>query len=164
MAQGCGRRIGADADETVPHCKLTDLSLGGCYVQTDAPFPECALVDFCLKTNELEVHTEGMVRVAHPGTAWAWSSLLAQPSSARKVANLIKFLQNSPDAMPELSISPRRWSPTSHNLKRSKKAPRFRGHLEDPLLELLRRGSSLSRKTFLSELQHQRNPEGVAAE
>ena len=38
------------ADETVPHCKLTDLSLGGCYVQTDAPFPERALVDLCLKT------------------------------------------------------------------------------------------------------------------
>ncbi len=58
---------GADADETVPHCKLTDLSLGGCYVQTDAPFPERALIDFCLKTKELEVHTEGMVRVTHPG-------------------------------------------------------------------------------------------------
>ncbi len=58
---------GTNANEIVPHCKLTDLSLGGCYVETDAPFPERALIDLCLKTGELEVHTEGMVRVTHPG-------------------------------------------------------------------------------------------------
>jgi len=58
---------GAGPNEAVPNCKLTDLSLGGCYVQTDAPFPERALVDLCLKAQNLEVHTEGMVRVAHPG-------------------------------------------------------------------------------------------------
>src|SRR5271163_2885526 len=57
---------GASPNETVPHCKLSDLSLGGCYVETDAPFPEHALVDLCLKTGEVSVHTEGMVRVAHP--------------------------------------------------------------------------------------------------
>ncbi len=27
----------AGPEETVPHCKLTDLSLGGCYVETDSP-------------------------------------------------------------------------------------------------------------------------------
>ena len=43
--------VGTIPDESVPHCKLTDLSLGGCYVQTDAPFPEGALIDFCLKTD-----------------------------------------------------------------------------------------------------------------
>ena len=75
---------GAGAEETVPHCRLTDLSLGGCYVQTDAPFPERALVDLCLRANELEVHTEGMVRVTHRGTAWEWSSLRALQSSGRK--------------------------------------------------------------------------------
>src|SRR5579864_9360742 len=32
--------VGAETEESVPHCKLTDLSLGGCYVETDAPFPE----------------------------------------------------------------------------------------------------------------------------
>src|SRR5437879_5498931 len=32
--------IGAGPNETVPHCKLTDLSLRVCYVETEAPFPE----------------------------------------------------------------------------------------------------------------------------
>ena len=36
---------GVNSDEIVPHCKLTDLSLGGCYVETEAPFPERALID-----------------------------------------------------------------------------------------------------------------------
>jgi CheY-like chemotaxis protein len=40
---------GAGAEETVPLCKLTDLSLGGCYVESDSPFPEHALVDLCLR-------------------------------------------------------------------------------------------------------------------
>src|SRR5215472_8484203 len=31
---------GLTEDESVPHCKLTDLSLGGCYIETTAPFPE----------------------------------------------------------------------------------------------------------------------------
>src|SRR5579864_7423507 len=44
--------VGAGANENVPHCKLSDLSLGGCYVETDAPFPEHALVDLCLKTEK----------------------------------------------------------------------------------------------------------------
>src|SRR5437879_2079044 len=44
---------GTGPGETVPHCKLTDLSLGGCYVETDAPFPERALVDLCLTTGDM---------------------------------------------------------------------------------------------------------------
>src|SRR5579864_6771235 len=35
----------AEETEPVSVCKLTDLSLGGCYVETDGPFPEQALVD-----------------------------------------------------------------------------------------------------------------------
>jgi hypothetical protein len=35
--------------------------------------------------------------------------------------------------------------------------------LEDPLLELLRRGTSLQQDDFLAELRHQRSPEDVAS-
>src|SRR5260370_14771447 len=57
----------AGPDETVPHCKFTDLTLGGCYAATAHSFPEHCLCDLCLKAEEMEVHTEGMVRVSHPG-------------------------------------------------------------------------------------------------
>ena len=154
---------GADSDETVPHCKLTDLSLGGCYVQTDAPFPESALVDLCLKTNELEVHTEGMVRVAHPGHGMGVEFPSRTAEQRAQVANLITFLQNNSDALPELSISPKalvaditQFEPADKDVQGSS------DELEDPLLELLRRGTSLQQDAFLAELQHQRSPQDVA--
>jgi hypothetical protein len=149
---------GADPDEAVPHCKLTDLSLGGCYVQTDAPFPEKALVDLCLKTNEMEVHTEGMVRVAHPGHGMGVEFPSRTAEQRAQVGNLISFLQNSPNATPELSISPKALvaDPTQF-VPADKTAQEAQDEMEDPLLELLQRGDTLQQDDFLAELQHQRN-------
>ena len=76
-------------------------------METDAPFPERALIDFCLKTNEMEVHTEGMVRVAHPGHGMGVEFPSRTPEQRAQVGNLISFLRNCPETMPELIISPR---------------------------------------------------------
>src|ERR1035438_4901186 len=46
-------------------CKLTDLSLGACYVQTESPFPQSSTVDLCLRAAGMEIHAEGLVRVMH---------------------------------------------------------------------------------------------------
>jgi len=155
---------GTVADETVPHCKLTDLSLGGCYVQTDAPFPERALVDLCLKTNEMEVHTEGMVKVAHPGHGMGVEFPSRTAEQRAQVGNLIGFLQNSPEATPELSISPKALLADLSQFRPDDKNPQESSEeLEDPLLELLRRGSSLQQEDFLAELQEQRNPQDMAS-
>jgi CheY-like chemotaxis protein len=147
-------------DETVPHCKLTDLSLGGCYVQTDAPFPERALVDLCLKAQEHEVHTEGMVRVAHPGHGMGVEFPSRTPEQRAQVENLINFLRNCPATMLELIISPRALVADITQFEPGEKKVEESGdELEDPLLELLRRGTSLQQDDFLSELRHQRSPE-----
>jgi CheY-like chemotaxis protein len=150
-------------DETVPHCKLTDLSLGGCYVQTDAPFPESALVDLCLRTKDLEVHTEGMVRVAHPGHGMGVEFPSRTQEQREKVSNLISFLQSNADAQPELSISPKALVADLTQFEPAEKPKNPDEELEDPLLELLRRGISLQQDEFLTELQHQRNPQDVAS-
>jgi len=149
-------------DEAVPRCKLTDLSLGGCYVETDAPFPERALIDFCLKTNELEVHTEGMVRVVHPGVGMGIEFPSRTPEQRAQVGNVIDFLRNSPGSMPELIISPRALIADLTQFEALEKSASA-DELEDPLLELLRRGASLQQDDFLAELQQQRNPEDVAS-
>lgn len=155
--------VGAAEDETVPNCKLTDLSLGGCYVQTDAPFPESALVDLCLKTKELEVHTEGMVRVAHPGHGMGVEFPSRTSEQRAQVANLITFLQNNGDAQPELSISPKALvADLTQFVPGDQAAQDAAEDMEDPLLELLRRGTSLQQTDFLAELQLQRNPQDVA--
>jgi CheY-like chemotaxis protein len=153
---------GTVEDETVPHCKLTDLSLGGCYVQTDAPFPESCLVDLCLKTKELEVHTEGMVRVAHPGHGMGVEFPSRTQEQRAQVANLISFLQSNADAQPELSISPKALVADLTQFEPAEKTQNPDEELEDPLLELLRRGVALQQEDFLTELQHQRNPQDVA--
>ncbi|HZC23729.1 MAG TPA: PilZ domain-containing protein [Candidatus Binatia bacterium] len=154
---------GSAADEAVPHCKLTDLSLGGCYVETSAPFPERALVDFCLKTKELEVHTEGMVRVMHPGLGMGVEFPSRTLEQRQQVGSLIDFLRNSPDAMPELSISPRALVADITQFETADKPATGGDEMEDPLVELLRRGASLQQEEFLAELQHQRNPEETAS-
>jgi hypothetical protein len=154
---------GAGPDETVPHCKLTDLSLGGCYLESDSPFPERALVDLCLRTKDMAIHTEGMVRVAHPGHGMGLEFPSRTPEQRAQVGNLISFLQSCPDSMPELIISPRA---LTADLSQFEHAPeQVDGNtepLEDPLLELLRNGASLQQDEFLEELRRQRSGESVA--
>lgn len=151
-------------NETVPHCNLTDLSLGGCYVETNAPFPERALIDLCLKTEELEVHTEGMVRVAHPGHGMGVEFPSRTAEQRAKVGNLINVLRQGSATPPELSISPRALVADLTQFESADKpAEHSTEDLEDPLLELLRRGASLQQDQFLAELRQQRNPQDVAS-
>jgi CheY-like chemotaxis protein len=155
---------GADPNETVAHCKLTDLSLGGCYVETDAPFPERALIDLCLKTEELEVHTEGMVRVNHPGHGMGVEFPSRTEEQRAQVGNLISLLRQGPAAVPKLIISPRALVADLNQFEPAdKQAQESAEDLEDPLLELLRRGASLQQDAFLTELKQQRYPEDVAS-
>ena len=153
-------------EETVPHCKLTDLSLGGCYVATDSPFPEHALVDLCLRTEEMAVHTEGMVRVNHPGHGMGVEFPSRTPEQRAQVGNLISLLRSCPESMPELSVSPRA---LVADLSQFESAPEAvsspaedEDDLEDPLLELLRHASAMQEDDFLEELRRQRSGESVA--
>jgi DNA-binding response OmpR family regulator len=155
----------AGDDETVPHCKLTDLSLGGCYVETDSPFPERALVDLCLRTDEMAVHTEGMVRVTHPGHGMGVEFPSRTPEQRAQVGNLISFLRGCPESMLEMSVSPRALTAdlTQFELPADgAKEPLEEEEMHDPLLELLRQASNMQEDDFLEELRRQRSGESVA--
>jgi hypothetical protein len=130
-------------------------------VQTEAPFPERALVDLCLKANELSVHTEGMVRVTHPGHGMGVEFPSRTVEQREQVGKLIEFLRNCPSpTMLELIVSPRALVADLRQFEpEDKKTEESGDELEDPLLELLRRGTSLQQDDFVSELQHQRSPE-----
>ncbi len=162
--QAAAAAHGAGQEETVPHCKLTDLSLGGCYVETDSPFPEHSLVDLCLKTDELAVHTEGMVRVAHPGHGMGVEFPSRTPEQRAQVGNLISFLRGCPESMLEMSVSPRA---LTADLSQFECAPDAAGEaaqeeLDDPLLELLLHATTMQQDDFLEELRRQRSGESVA--
>jgi DNA-binding response OmpR family regulator len=152
-------------EEIVPHCKLTDLSLGGCYVETDSPFPENALVDLCLKTDEMSVHTEGMVRVTHPAHGMGVEFPSRTLEQRAQVADLISFLRGFPQSMLEMNVSPRALTAdlsqfdSVHITGDESAEPE---EMEDPLLELIRRATTLQQEDFLEELRRQRSGEHVA--
>jgi CheY-like chemotaxis protein/c-di-GMP-binding flagellar brake protein YcgR len=153
----------AAPEETVPHCKLTDLSLGGCYVETESPFPEHALIDLCLRTDEMEVHTEGMVRVMHPEHGMGVEFPSRTDEQRAQVGNLISFLRNSPESMLEMNVSPRALAADLSQFEHeAESADAGDEKMEDPLLDLVRYGSAISVEDFLAELQRQRSGESVA--
>jgi CheY-like chemotaxis protein len=153
----------AGAEETVPHCKLTDLSLGGCYLETDSPFPESALVDICLKTEEIAVHIEGLVRVAHPGHGMGVEFPSRTAEQRAKVGNVISLLRSSPQSMLDLVVSPRSLRADMSQFERpAEESDSGVEDVEDPLVELLQRGSALEQDDFLEELRRQRSGESVA--
>jgi DNA-binding response OmpR family regulator len=156
---------GAGPDDGVPHGKLTDLSLGGCYVESDSPFPERALVDICLKTEEMAIHTEGMVRVTHPGRGMGVEFPSRTPEQRAQVENLIGFLRSCPESMLGLTIAPRALAADLSQFEHVPEIVDATGEdltLEDPLLELLRQGSTLQEDDFLAELHRQRSGESIA--
>ena len=160
--------VAANTPETTPEetepvsvCKLTDLSLGGCYVETDAPFPELALVDLCLKAAGLEIHADGMVQVMHPGSGMGVEFPSRTNEQRETVAHFIEFLTSRPGTVPELLISPKSLLADASQFQNTNSS--LDEHPEDPLLELLRSGTSLTREQYLAELHSQRNPEAVAS-
>ena len=101
------------------------------------------MVDLCFKTGEMEVHTEGMVRVAHPGHGMGLVSSRT-PEQRAQVENLINFLRSSSDRTPELYVSPRALVADLTQFEPSEILPgESSDELEDELLELIRRGAML---------------------
>ena len=145
--------------DSLSQCKLTDLSLGGCYVETESPFPQASAVDLCLKAAGLEIHTEAVVRVMHPGHGMGIEFPARTEEQRKSVADFIAFLTSQPAAAPQLEISPRSLVAGSEELN----PPAGNGsEFDDPLLELLRTGAALEQPDFLSELHRQRHSPQVS--
>ena len=141
--------------DPVCQCKLTDLSLGGCYVETESPFPQSSAVDLCLRAAGMEIHTEGLVRVMHPGHGMGIEFPARTEEQRKSVGDLIDFLTSSPGTTPELESSPRALRATAEELN-----PASDGD-DDPLLELLRKGDSLEEQDFRAQLHGQRSSADV---
>lgn len=149
-----------DESDPVAQCKLTDLSLGGCYVETISPFPEQALIDLGLKAAAMEIHIAGVVRVMHPGVGMGIEFPSRTETQRDAVTNFIQFLTGRPGTSPELFVSPQ--SVAADETQFQSDVPE-EDRLEDPLLELLRRANNLAYEDFAAELRSQRNPDAVAA-
>jgi DNA-binding response OmpR family regulator len=143
--------------ESVDACKLTDLSLGGCYVQTASPFPERSSVDLCLKVEALEIHAGGTVRIMHPNFGMGIEFPSRTEEQRKIVGDFIEFLTSRPGVTPELVISPKALTASDSELGDENNTEAS----DDPLLTLLREGNGLEQEEFLSQLWQQRNSETV---
>ena len=137
----------------------SDLSLGGCYVQTGSPFPQSSAVDLCLRAAGLEIHTEGLVRVMHPSHGMGIEFPARTEEQRKSVGEFIEFLTSQPGATPQLETSPRSLVANAVDLSQTNGNG---NDAEDPLLELLRSGTSLDEEAFVAELRRQRTPANVA--
>jgi len=146
--------------EPVSVCKLTDLSLGGCYVETESPFPERSGIVLCLKAAGMEVQAEGLVRVMHPEFGMGIEFASGTAEQREQVGNFIGFLTSRPGTVPQLLITPKALAAGNADDYPSSKAS---VEPEDLLLDLLNRADSLSQEEFLQELRQQRNSEEVAS-
>jgi CheY-like chemotaxis protein len=158
--------VSANAPETLPpdpepvsQCTLTDLSLGGCYIETGSPFPERSGITLCLKAEDMEVQAEGSVRVMHPGFGMGIEFAARTVDERAQVARFIGFLTSRPGTLPALLITPRTLAVSNHYNQPDPPAE----ELEDPLLELLRSHESLNQEEFLQKLRQQRSSEEVTS-
>jgi CheY-like chemotaxis protein len=163
-----------EEQDAVTRCKLTDLSLGGCYVQTEAPYPQSSSVDLCLRVADMEMHTEGVVRVMHPGHGMGIEFPARTEEQRKSVGDFIECLTSQPGTTPQLEISPRALVANDIDIATSGTGGGGENLIagedtigndtvsEDPLLELLRTGHTLDEDAFLERLQHQRTPENVS--
>jgi len=146
--------------DPVAQCKLTDLSLGACYVETESPFPENSGVLLRLKVQDMEAQVEGRVRVMHPGSGMGIEFASRTQEQRDHVGSFIAALTSQPGLTPELFISPRALTAVdAENYPESAETQ----EPEDALLGLLRHHSELGQEEFLQELHKQRNTEAAVA-
>lgn len=143
---------GADADDPPVNCRLTDLSLSACYLETESPFPVRTRLQITMKVRELELTVEGIVRVMHPGAGMGAQFTRQTPEEKKKVEDFIHALMNSEGAVPEIEVQP----DSIDNSPLGFSATRADDEHGDPLLSLFHVGAELPPDEFHAELRKQR--------
>ena len=86
-------RLSADVfrlGEGVPNrCTLSDVSTGGCYVETPSPFPSRTGLDIVVRTHDMKLRVRGTVQVVHPGFGMGVQFSLNTADEREQVKQLI---------------------------------------------------------------------------
>jgi len=137
-------------DPPVP-ARITDLSLGACYLEMPAPFPVRTRVILLLRAAELRVQAEGVVRVMHPESGMGVEFSRSTAQESQQVEKLINQLMNS-KLLAEVYVEPQGVEDADPDLRDVGS-----GQLEDPLLALFHSKAQLNTEGFLNDLRRQRH-------
>jgi CheY-like chemotaxis protein len=142
----------AEQDDPPIRCQLTDLSLGGCYLEMASPFPASTRVTLSMRAGVVEVCVQGMVKVMHPDKGMGVEFTQGTLEHRAAVEKFLGVLTENRTLLPELLVEPEGLDSDSRAMQA---AP---ADTDDPLLQLFY-GETLSADEFQDALQKQRaNP------
>src|SRR5216683_5747551 len=146
----------AEKDDPPARCQLTDLSLGGCYLDIASPFPVSTRVTLSMRAAGVELKAEGIVRVMHPDQGMGVEFTQATPDYRAALEKFLGVLTENRDLSPELLVEPEGLEVELRPTSNREAGP---AETDDPLLGFFRSQAALPADAFLAELHKQR---GVA--
>jgi len=143
-----------EQDDPPVHCQLTDLSLGGCYLEISSPFPVSTRVTLSMSAGSVELRAEGVVRVMHPDQGMGVEFTQTTPQHRQALEKFLSVLTENRNLLPELLVEPEGLEPETNM---SSALACASTEFEDPLLGLFRNQAALPADSFLAELRKQRS-------
>jgi c-di-GMP-binding flagellar brake protein YcgR len=137
-----------EADDPPVNCKLTDLSLGGCYLKTNSPFPRGTRVILEMQTGEVGIRAKGVVRVAHAEVGMGVEFLQNTEEQQEQSQKMIATLKGEPEKSPEVQVEPDGLE-TVGDLGNGAQS-------EDALVDLFRRQFEVPVEIFMAQMKEQR--------
>jgi len=138
----------AEQDDPPIRCQLTDLTLGGCYLEISSPFPASSRVSLSMRAGTVEVRAQGVVRIMHPDKGMGVEFTQATPEHRAAVEKFLEVLTGNRTLLPELLVEP-------EGLESEPGAIKPPADLDDPLLQLFY-GESLTPEQFREAMHKQR--------
>ena len=99
-------RLGAEVyrlGKTVPNrCNLSDIGVGGCYVEMPSPFESETPVEILVRTRDLKIRTRGVVQSVHPGFGMGVKFNPRTEREHDQIQQLISLLRSQQELDPRL--------------------------------------------------------------
>ncbi len=146
----------ADEEQDDPpiRCQLTDLSLGGCYLEISSPFPASSRVTLSMRVASVEVRAQGVVRIMHPEKGMGVEFTQTTPGHREAVEKFLEVLNENRTLSPELLVEP-------EGLESEPGTARPPVDTDDPLLQLFY-GEALTAEQFHAAMHKQRGTSPTA--
>lgn len=144
------KRNSPDAEQDDPpiRCQLTDLSLGGCYLEIASPFPASSRVILSMRAAGVEFRAQGVVRIMHPDKGMGVEFTQTTPEHRTALEKFVGVLTGNRSLLPELLVQPEGLETETACVK-----PTLAD--DDPLLQLFY-GEALTVEAFQEALRKQR--------
>jgi c-di-GMP-binding flagellar brake protein YcgR len=139
----------AEQDDPPIRCQLTDLSLGGCYLEIPSPFPVWSRVMLSMRAAGAELRVQGVVRVMHPEKGMGVEFKQTTQEHRAAVERFLAVLSENRTLLPELLVEPEGLE--SEPVVAQKPS----ADMDDPLLQLFHR-EPLTADAFHEALRRQR--------